>query len=290
MKNLIFIGASGLIGTSFLEQHKKKYNITYTHNKHKFKKSIKFDVRKNKISNLIKKFNPLDIIIYAPTISNHSNVFKEKKVSNLINVKCNINQLKQLRGSKCKLIFLSTQLVYNGKKGFYKETDLTIPTLLYAKQKLEIENYIKKNINNYLILRLSKVIGIKKNKKDPINYFIKKIKEDDTYKLATDQYSNFLYINDLVNILEIGIEKNITGIFNVGGRLRASRYDFYTQILKQNKIKKFNNKIKKCQIGDLNLSEKQPKETSLNINKIKKIFGYTPKSYINFLKEIKLNK
>ena len=96
MKNLIFIGASGLIGTSFLEQHKKKYNITYTHNKHKFKKSIKFDVRKNKISNLIKKFNPLDIIIYAPTISNHSNVFKEKKVSNLINVKCNINQLKQL--------------------------------------------------------------------------------------------------------------------------------------------------------------------------------------------------
>jgi dTDP-4-dehydrorhamnose reductase len=289
MKNLLFIGASGLIGTSFLDRYKKKYNIVYTHNKNRFKKSIKFDVKKNKISYLMKKCNPLNTVIYAPSISNHSNVFKNQKISNLINVKCNINQLKQLRGLKCKLIFLSTQMVYNGKKGYYKETDLTKPILLYAKQKLEIENYIKNNINNYLILRLSKVIGIKKDKKDPINNFIKQIKKDNSYKLATDQYSNFLYIDDLIKILEIGIEKNITGIFNVGGNLRASRFDFYTQILKQNKIKKFNHKIKKCEMDDLNFQEKQPKDTSLNINKLKKIFGYTPKSYINFLKEIKLS-
>ena len=289
MKNLLFIGASGLIGTSFLEQNKKKYNITYTHNKNKFKKSIKFDVRKNKISDLIKKIKPVNAIIYAPTISNHTNVFNQKKVSNLINVKSNLNQLKQLKRLNCKVIFLSTQLVYNGKKGFYKENDSKNPTLLYAKQKLEIENYIKKNIKNYLILRLGKVIGIKKDKKDPINYFIKKITEDNIYKLATDQYSNFLYINDLINILVIGIEQNISGIFNVGGSLRASRYDFYTQILKQNNITKFNHKIKKCKINDLNFTEKQPKDTSLNISKLKKEFKYKPDSYVTFLKKIKIN-
>ena len=59
---------------------------------------------------------------------------------------------------------------------------------------------------------MAKVVGIRKNKKDPINSFLKDIKNKDIFKLALDQYSNYLHVSDLLKVIDIGINSNITGI------------------------------------------------------------------------------
>ncbi len=63
---------------------------------------------------------------------------------------------------KCKLIFPSTHVVFEGLKKAKKnitEVEETKPVLMYAKSKCQNENDIKKNHHNYIILRLGSVYG-----------------------------------------------------------------------------------------------------------------------------------
>ena len=285
-KKIYFVGASGLIGSTFVKNYFKKYNLTYTHCNNKLGDSVFFDVRKHSLPKLFKNYGFPDVIIYAAGISDHFKVKDNKKLSHNTNIKSNLKQIRSLLKINCKIIFLSTQLVYNGKKGNYKETDKAFPKLEYAKQKLILENYIKNKFNNYLIFRMAKVVGIRKNKKDPINSFLKDIKNKDIFKLALDQYSNYLHVSDLLKVIDIGINSNITGIYNVGGSAKTSRYKFYKNVLKINKLNRFEKKIKKCSIDEIFPNSKQPKDTSLDLSKLRKDFNYQPLAYYKFLKKL----
>jgi len=285
-KKIYFIGASGLIGSTFVKNYHRNYDLIYTHHNNKLGDSIFFNIRKHSLLKLFKNYGDPDIIIYAAGTTDHFKVKDNKKLSHETNVKSNLKQIKSLLKINCKIIFLSTQLVYYGKKGNYKENDKAIPKLEYAKQKLLIENYIKNNFDNYLIFRLAKVVGIRKNKKDPINSFLKDIKNKDIYKLAFDQYSNYLHVSDLLKVINVGINSNITGIYNVGGSAKTSRYNFYKNVLKINKLDRFKKKIKKCSIDEIFPNSKQPKDTSLDINKLRKDFNYQPLAYYKFIKKL----
>ena len=153
----------------------------------------------------------------------------------------------------------------------------------YSKQKLDLENYITKHTKNYLILRLTKIIGLTDNKKDPINYFLNDLNKRQKLKLADDQITNYLYVDDLNKILEESITKNICGVFNVGGSKSISRYHFFRDFL--NKFQPSDiKKIKKCKIKKINFYEKQPKNTSVQLSKLKKFFTTRTRSYKEFNK------
>lgn len=284
-KKIIFLGGSGIIAESFSKNLKDKFQILRTHYKNPKKNSIFFDVKKNSIDKLINIKNRPDVIIYGAGISNHTYCAKNKMKSRATNVTANIKKISEIIKSGTKIIFLSTQLVYQGNKGGYKENDISTPCLEYARQKLDVEKFILKNTKNYLILRLAKVIGLEKNKKDPINYFLKDLSKDKKIKLATDQVTNYLYSDDLDKILKEAIDKNICGVFNIGGPKAASRYNFYLNFLKEFDLPNLK-LIEKCKIHEIDLYEEQPKDTSFDLSKFNKFFKSRPKNYIDFSKKI----
>ena len=288
-KKIYFVGASGLIGSTFVKNYHRNYNLIYTHCNNKYGNSIFFDVRKNSLLKLFKNYGYPDVIIYAASLSDHLKVHTNKRLGHDINLKSNLKQIKSLLKIKCKIIFISTQMVYHGKKGNYKETERAIPILEYAKQKLILENYIRNRFDNYLIFRTAKVVGLRKNKIDPINKFLKDVKKQNIYKLAYDQYCNYLHVNDLLKVIDIGINSNITGVYNVGGSVKTSRYNFFVNVLKFNKLNKFKKKIKKSLTEEIFINFKQPKDISLNINKLRKDFNYQPSPYYKFMKKLIVN-
>lgn len=286
---VIIVGGTGIVANSFCQHLGHKFKILKTHFKNPKKNSIFFDVKKDSIDRIIDKYKP-EVIIYAAGISNHDYCVKNKRESRLTNVLGNKKQISKIIKKNIKIILLSTQLVYSGNKGAYTEKDKPDPTLEYSKQKLELEKYIINNTKNYLILRLSKIIGLSENKKDPINYFLNDLNSKPKINLAVDQVSNYLFVEDFNKILDEAITKNICGIFNVGGSKSTSRYDFFQDFLKKfqpSDIKK----IKKCKINELGFYEKQPKNTSFKLSKLNKFFKNRPKSYKEFNKTlaIKLN-
>jgi len=58
-----------------------------------------------------------------------------------------------------KLIFISSECVFDGEKEFYNENDAVCPLSVYGKQKAQSEKWIQGNLDDYVIIRSMSVYG-----------------------------------------------------------------------------------------------------------------------------------
>ena len=263
----LIIGASGTFGQELY----KKYDsdkILFTFNKNFIKNGIKFDAINMNFEKTIKNLHEIKIAILLLAHKDINYCFKNKKYSNLINVIKIKEILNYLKKYNIKPIFLSTDFVFSGKKGNYTENDKPDPIVLYGKQKLEIENFIKANFNNYLIFRLSKTFSLKNGGTTPFYSWLSFFSKKKIY-CATDQIYNPISIEDAAKIVFQISNKNLNGIFNLAGPESFSRYQIFKKLYKE--YLKFKNKkveLINCKFNDLKENvEKWPLDTSMTVTK-----------------------
>ena len=232
MRKIIITGSD----SRFCKLLKKKYfgkNIIYTSKK-------QFDIlNSSSMEKIIGKIKP-KILIHIAGLSRpmafHETNIKESIDKNIIGT-CNV--VKVCQKYNIKLIYFSTNYVYQGTKGNYKETDPVLPVNNYAWSKLGGECAVQM-YKNSLILRLCIT-------EKP---FIHK-------SAFKDAISSFLFVDDLIPNFKKLINKK--GIINIGGE-RKSIYKF---------AKKTYPKVRPVLIG----KTKFPKNSSINIKKFKNIIN-----------------
>jgi len=182
-----------------------------------------------------------DYVIHAGAITRPMVIHEEKP---MLSVKTNIigtgNVVLCCERYNKKLIYLSTDYVYPGQSGDYKETDTLKPFTKYGWSKLGGECAVQM-YPNHLILRLAM------NKK-PFPH----------PKALADMKKSLMWIEDVAKIVPKLLDK--TGIINVGGESQTV-FDF---------VKKTNPKVEKIylsDIGDVNMA----KDCSMNTQKLKKV-------------------
>tara|TARA_B100001057_G_scaffold499118_1_gene608603 strand:+ start:2362 stop:3249 length:888 start_codon:yes stop_codon:yes gene_type:complete len=271
MKNLI-IGASGKIGSYLIS---KDINNIYTYNSNKINNGIKFDILKDSISKIIKNNNVANVV-FLGAISDPNICHKRKEFSRKINVEKTIKIIDYLNKNRIYFIFFSSEFIYGGDKRYSKETDKTNPINEYGKQKLEVENYIKQNSDFYSIFRIGKTYGNKIDDGTLVSGFLKDLKcNKKKFSVANDQFFSPLYVMDLKKIIYFFIKHKITGIYNVGGLKRLSRFEILSYIRAKLK-KKLRKKIvlNKKKLASFKFYDKRPKDVSMNINKLKKTINF----------------
>lgn len=232
-KKIVVTGGSGRFGTH-LKQQKSK-NILYFPNK----KELNILNLKN-IHKYLKKIKP-DVLIHLaglsrPMIEHNVNI----KRSIDLNIIGTANITKVCSDLKIKLVYFSTSYVYPGVKGNYNEKDPVLPVNNYAWSKLGGEASVQL-YKNSLILRVSMT-------EKPFTHD----------KAFVNVKSSFMFHDDVSKILFKVIDKK--GIINIGGKSQFI-YDF---------AKKNNPNIKKIYLNK-NLKNIMPKDSSINISKLKKI-------------------
>ena len=195
----------------------------------------------NKIEKFLRKYK-IKTVIHLAAVSRPMAIH-EKKISKSIHVNIigTANVVMACEKNGIKLIYFSTNYVYPGKKGNYKEIDPLLPINNYAWSKLGGEASVQM-YKKSLILRLSMT-----------EYpFIHK-------KAFSNIKTSFMYQTDVAKILPKLISYN--GIINVGGKSQ-SPYQFAKKNVKSVKKSLFN--IKKSRVM-------MPKNSSINLTKLKKI-------------------
>jgi dTDP-4-dehydrorhamnose reductase len=132
---------------------------------------------------------------------------------------------------KSKLIYISTDLVYDGNRGSYlKENAKLNPLSPYAESKLVAEEKIKEILDDFVILRLALLIGFGKNQST--NHFqmmFNHLVEKKTIELFIDQFRTPISLSEasrsISKIVSLKIPK---GIYNLGGKERISRFELGT--------------------------------------------------------------
>lgn len=148
-----------------------------------------------------------------------------------------------------KLIHISTDYVFDGKSNIpYLETDITNPLGVYGKSKLEGEENIKENTDNYVILRTAWVYG-NYGKGNFVKTMVRLGKEREEIKVVIDQIGCPTYAEDIAIVInkiisKFAYENNSQKLYHFTNLGVCSWYDFAVNILNQGKKLGYDLKVK----------------------------------------------
>ncbi|MBU1853239.1 MAG: SDR family oxidoreductase [Candidatus Omnitrophica bacterium] len=264
---ILLIGASGVLGNRlYNDTIKKKWNILGTYCSRESEGLCYLDLKNRKsIEKIFRLFSP-EVIVLAGGLADVDQCQIKPKLAYEVNVKGTLEIIKKVKQYGAKLVFLSTDYVFDGKDGPYKEKDRPAPVNIYGRTKLEGEQSVKGLLKNYLIIRTSQIYGLDSRSK---NFAIKIISNMQTNKriyAACDFYSTPTYVGSLsCGIIEL-LEKGRGGTFNIAGTDFISRCEYVNKIADIfNLDKRF---IKKVKLRDLKLRAPRPPKAGLNATKI----------------------
>lgn len=143
-----------------------------------------------------------------------------------INVEGTKNIAKIAKKLKKKVIFLSTECVFDGKEGNYRENDLPHPINFYGETKLRGEEEIQKSCSSFCIVRSVLSYGhVNPFPVDLIRTYLVALQKEKTVSAVRDQYINPTFIDDLVHVILLSIDRSLTGIYHFGGSDITTPYD-----------------------------------------------------------------
>jgi dTDP-4-dehydrorhamnose reductase len=277
----IILGASSFLGRLFYQKYKKDI-VFASRNKNKIYNLPKFDLLKDNILKIIKTHKASHIIIFAGE-TNLNNCFLKKKISNKLNYLIPKNIIKKCLKYKITPIVFSTDYVLGGYNKNSDEESFLEPQLEYGFQKSRLEKFIKKNNLPVLTLRLSRIFSDIDNVKNFLLDIKKQAIKNNKIFLANDQFFSPVYANDVVDLIYILAKNGFTGLFNIGGPKRLSRFIIGEKIIKHLKLKTL---LMPASINEFCLYEKRPLEISLNSNKIKTNVNYNFKRIDTIIKNM----
>lgn len=275
---LLITGASGLLGHKIASLALNKGHDVYSiYNEHptNIGTPVKVNLTNpNEIQKLIAKIQP-EAVIHTAAYTNVDGCETNKDLAWKVNAEATKQIATASANIDAHLTYVSTDYVFDGEKGLYKEEDQPNPISYYGYTKLKGEEFVKKHSKEWCIPRPSVIYGWSQTSKlNFATWIIDNLKQQKEVKILTDQYvSPTLNTNLAEMLLEIA-EKRITGILHTAGASRVSRHEFalkLTQVFKLN-----TNLIIQAKMNEISWKAKRPKDSSLTVSKASTILNATP--------------
>ena len=220
---ILILGGSSFVGRHLVVRLKDTVIATYF--RRPFHNGVFFDSLSMKVSDILNSKEKISHAVILLGDTNPKTCVNDINLSNKLNVesiKLIINDLIRLG---IKPVFASSEFVFDGNKGNYIETDEPNPILIYGKQKLEIENYLKENCSDYIVVRFAKIFGTEKMDNTIFTNWVEDIKQHKEIKCASDQIFSPIFVEDIVEAIIRLINKESNGIFHVAGIKPYSRIE-----------------------------------------------------------------
>ncbi len=291
MRKILVTGGSGFFGYNLLKILRKKYECIFTYFAHPVAISDIWAYPYNlsdyrTIDKIVEVFSP-EIIIHSAAMSHSSQCENKKELALRVNVDATKYIAEICNSLNIKLVFISTDLVFDGELGFYKEDDRPDPVSFYGSTKTLAENEVMKFGNN-MVVRSSLMYGIGNDYNDCFLRWLRKGLNNKGVTLFTDEYRCPIYVVDLANAIIELIEDDFKGIIHLAGPERLSRYTMgliYCGVFDCDK-----SKIKAKTLKEADMQFKRAKDCSLSILLAKSILKTEFKDFRTGLQELRRKK
>lgn len=264
INKILLTGSNGFFASRFYTYYKSKYEILPLGHK-------ELDIMdESKSLEIIRNFKP-DYVIHTAAIADTGLCEREPALSYDVNVKGSINIAKACSLSKSKLIYLSSEQVFNGnlESGPYDENDIPTPNTIYGKHKLQTEDELKGIIEELWILRFTWLFGFpEKNCKVSSNIvwnIISSVLKDKKIKLPVNEFRGMTYVYDLIENFHKFFNLPY-GTYNTGSQNDLSTYDIALLILKEIGL---DHKADIYLEKDFEKYKELPRDLRINNNKLK---------------------
>ena len=275
-KTILITGSLGYFGSLLTIHLKKSFNVYGVDIKESNGTNhIKCDLVSNEqVYKLSKSLYP-DVIIHSAGLKDINYCEHNPAVATKINVGTTKNLIDNFPLSK--IIYISTDYVFDGDKGNYAESDIANPKTVYGKTKLKAEKlfFNDKELNNFNIFRTSAIYD---NNSMFINYLTKELECGNSVSCYDNVKYSPTWINDFVSVLKKIINEDIDKkVLHVCGD-SITRYEF---ALNYAKLAGFDSElvVKAYNKNNIYLF----KDLSMSYNSIKELIDYRPTPHIKAL-------
>jgi len=270
VKKLLITGASGFLGSVLFQKaapHWETVGLYLSHSAPTVKslKSVRLDLTSEKdVSAFLQKFRP-DVIIHtaAETRVDVCQTNPDSCRAKNINATQILSQL--ARKYHSRMIAISTDLVFDGTKGNYSESDPTHPLSLYAQTKAIAEELVLNTCSNAVVARIAIMYGKSPLQRYSFSEWMRKSWEKgQPTPLFYDQFRTPVWVNNLAEALLELASSDFKGILHLGGAQKIDRYSFGTILA--GILGAPENLLIRKSMFDSHPSAPRPQDVSLNIS------------------------
>ena len=295
MKKIVVTGSNGLLGqtlVNLLMKQPSNYSIYGLSRGENRSGRDDFSYHRiditnfNELNHLLRTIQP-DFIVNTAAMTNVDTCEEQKEACLQINVEAVENLTKICSEIHAHLIHISTDFIFDGEKGYYKETDLPNPISFYGNSKLKSEEIVVSAGISYSILRTILVYGKVNNlARNNIVLWVKEMLEKkNKITIVNDQFRMPTYVEDLALACKLSIDQNAKGIFNISSNHLLSIFEIALQIAEVFGLQK--EFIVPISTEILNQKAPRPPKTGFNLSKTNRELGLHTQSFKEDLKRFK---
>lgn len=291
---ILITGANGFLGQALVRQcTEKKIDFIATSNgKNRnpdcpFKLYDQLDITNSlQVEKVLVRHSPTHVINTA-AMTNVDKCEALPEECQQLNVEAVKHLFKWCTENEAHFQQLSTDFIFDGEEGDYKEDAVPNPLSEYGKSKLLAEEFLlKSDYKNSSIIRTSVVYGSGNNlsKSNIVLWAMEALSQKKKLTIVSDQYRTPTWSEDLALGCLGVILNHKRGIYNIAGPVEKSMHDFVVNIAEYLNISK--NLVVAINSETLNQVAKRPLKSGLNILKAKTDFNFTPTSFIDSLSKL----
>jgi dTDP-4-dehydrorhamnose reductase len=264
MVELLVIGG-GLLGREVALASRDRFETALTYNAHPLViegcKTYQMDITGN--LDLIQSLRP-DYIVLTSAMTNVDRCESDREGAWEVNALGPKKVALAAVEAGSRLIHVSTDYVFDGEMGMYREDDSTSPINHYGKSKLAGEQFVQEICPKSVIARTSVIHGWNSARPNFATWAMVEMGKGSRINIVTDQYNSPTLASSLAEML-LGI-RDESGIFHACGRERISRYDFTVKVARTFGLDE--SLINPISSRQLSWKAKRPMDSSLDISKI----------------------
>jgi dTDP-4-dehydrorhamnose reductase len=179
------------------------------------------------------------------------------------------------------MVYISTDSVFDGRQGGYREDDLVRPLNNYAKSKLEGEWFVEQEAARHLIVRTN-FFGRRTGGGSFADWLADSLSHRRPVRMAVDWRFSPIFVDDLVSALDALVSADVRGRMNVAGGAPCSKYEFGVALAEEYGLDR--SLVEPVHFSQLSFGAPRPQDMSLDVSKAETLLGRSLPSYVEGLR------
>ena len=297
MKKILITGSNGLLGQKLVELLKnttgqyttavKPHNVVIAtargENRLPFTEGYEYQsmdiTSRDQVQEVVANINP-DVIIHTAAMTNVDQCESEKGACWAQNVSSVEYLVEACVKIDCFLLHVSTDFIFDGKSGPYKEDAEANPISFYGWSKYAAEKAVTNSNIRWAIARTVLVYGIAHDmsRTNIILWVKKSLEEGKNIKVVTDQWRTPTLAEDLAKGCLLIADKEAEGVFNISGKDLLTPYEMAIMTAEYFKLDK--SLISQADSATFSQPAKRPPRTGFDLSKSQQVLDYHPVSFM----------
>jgi dTDP-4-dehydrorhamnose reductase len=284
----LITGGSGSLGWVLARRLALRMDVIATYHSHASQpegtKATRLELeRPAGIKPLLDRYHP-QIIFHLAAITNPDQCERAPAVARKVNLEATLKVAEWAGTSGAKLVFVSTDLVFDGDKGNYSEEDDPHPLSVYGRTKLDAELAVLEACPAAVVLRGSLFFGLGGPGRTFLATLLESLSQGRPMHLFTDQKRTPVLLEDMAFAMTRAVDLDLTGLFHAAGGEVFTRYEFGKAVCEAFGFDR--SLLIPIRMADFQYQAPRPLDCSLDISKIRKVMGFEPTPVARALAEI----